>query len=222
MAMFARRSIQRLLNELKGKVSLEGRKKLAFEMDRQNVSALGYEWELALVYALSQVGGVDYETELSGGTRRPDISFVSVDGSLRFVADVTTISDAGLDEQNPVRRFSQALHKLKSKSGLKGSLNHRVEGETDGPTYHNRKTKLKLPKISEMVRFLEQHVAPQFQRIAQEKVKTASFRIAEPGVDFTVTYNLEPLGLAGDCASGVEDQHRRDSARTSRQRQRRR
>jgi hypothetical protein len=195
MAMFARRSIQRFLNELKGKVSLEGRTKLAFEVDRQNASALGYEWELALVYALSQVGSVDYEAELPSGTRRPDISFVSADGSLCFVADVTTISDAGLDEQNPVRRFSRALHRLKNKSGLKGSLNHRVEGQTDGPTYRDRKTRLKLPKISEMDRFLEQHVLPHFQFIVQQNLKVASFKIEAPGVEFTVTYNEdEPYG----------------------------
>jgi len=75
LAMFARRSLQRLLDELKGKVSLEGRTKLAFEMDRQDASALGYEWELVLIYALSRVGSVDYEASFSGGTRRPDISF---------------------------------------------------------------------------------------------------------------------------------------------------
>lgn len=189
MAMFARRSIQRLLDELKGKISLEARIKLAFEIDRQNASALGYEWELGLVYALSRVGRVDYEAESPGGTRRPDISFVSVDNSLRFVADVTTISDAGLDEQNPVRQFSQALHKLKNKSGLKGSLNHRVEATTNGPTYRDRKTTLKLPKISEMDRFLEQHAGPHFRSIAQQGLKVASFKIEAPGIEFTVTYN---------------------------------
>jgi len=189
MAMFARRSIQRLLDDLKGSISLEARKKLAFEMDRQRPSALGYEWELALVYALSRVGKVDYEAESPGGTRRPDISFVSADGSLRCVADVTTISDAGLHEQNPVRRFSQALYKLKSKCGLKGSLNHRIEAVVVGPNYRDRKTTLKLPKVSEMDRFLEQHAGPHFRAIAQQKLKVASFKIEASGVECSVTYN---------------------------------
>jgi len=189
LAMFARRSLQRLLDELKGKVSLEGRTKLAFEMDRQDASALGYEWELVLIYALSRVGSVDYEASFSGGTRRPDISFVSANRAARFVADVTTISDAGLDEQNPARIFSRSLHKLKRKSGLKGSLQHRIEAETQGPNYRNRKVRLKLPRISEMDWFLEQHVAPQFQRISDEKLATATFLISEPGIEFTITYN---------------------------------
>jgi hypothetical protein len=55
MAMFARRSLQRLLDELSEGISLEGRKKLAHEMDRKNSSVLGYEWELALLYALARL-----------------------------------------------------------------------------------------------------------------------------------------------------------------------
>lgn len=49
MAMFARRSLQRMLDELSDVVSLEGREKLAREMDRKRATALGYEWELALL-----------------------------------------------------------------------------------------------------------------------------------------------------------------------------
>lgn len=185
--MYARRSLQYLLDELKDDISLEARTKLAGEMDRLDASALSYEWELALIYALSQVGDVTYEAEFKGGTRRPDISFASTSGSVCFVADVTTISDTGLEQENPVMRFSQALHKMKRKCGLKGSLHHRVEGDTHGPDYRNRKTRLKLPKISEMDPFLEQHVAPHFRRIAREKLTTAAFSINEP--EFSVTYN---------------------------------
>jgi hypothetical protein len=71
MAMFPRRALQRLLDQLKDDLSLEARTKLAHELDRPSASALGYEWELALLFALSRVGRVAYEVEHSG-TRRPE------------------------------------------------------------------------------------------------------------------------------------------------------
>lgn len=189
MAMFARRSLQRFLNELKDRISWEARMKIAAEMDRKDPSALGFEWELALIYALSQVGRVGYEAQFAGGARRPDISFEAADGSLRFVADVTTISDAGLEQENPVMRFDSALHQLKRKFGLTGSLHHHVGSVDEGANYRNRKVRLKLPKISELESFLAKHVAPQFKRIAQEKLPIATFAVKEPDVEFQVTYN---------------------------------
>lgn len=189
MAMFARRSLQRFLDQLSEKVSLEGQKKFAHEMDRKNRSAVGYEWELILLYALAQVGDVAYEAEFASGATRPDLAFISKEAGIRFVADVTTVSDAGLEEENPVMRFSRSLYRLKEKYGLKGSLNHRVEGATEGPTYRNRKTKLKLPKIRDLDAFLARHLSPHFERIAREKLTMDSFAIKEPGVEFAVTYD---------------------------------
>ena len=189
MAMFARRSLQRLLDELCGVISLEGLKKLAHEIDRKNPSALGYEWELALLYALAQVGKVAYEPELASGTARPDFSFVSSKAGVRFVADVATVSDMGLEEENPIMRFSRGLYRLKQKHGLNGSLSSRVEGTTEGLSYRNRKTKLKLPSISKLDAFLAKQVEPYFERIAREKLTNSTFAINEAGVEFAVTYD---------------------------------
>jgi hypothetical protein len=189
MAMFSRRSLQRMLDELDDVVSLEGRKKLVHELDRKNSSALGYEWEVALLYALAQVGEVVYEAELPSGSTRPDFSFNCARSGLRFVADVTTVSDAGLEEENPAMRFSQSLHRLKKKYGLQGSLRHDIEATTKGPTFRNRKTRLKLPKLSEIDPFLVKHVAPHFERIAREKLTRSEFSVDEPGVEFKVIYD---------------------------------
>ncbi len=118
MAMFARRSLQRLLSELKNKLTPAAIAKLEHELNRHEPSALGYEWELALLYALSQVGTVTYEADSHPGSRRPDLTFIDNESSIRFVADVTMVSDAGLEEENPVMRFSHSLHRLKRKYGL--------------------------------------------------------------------------------------------------------
>jgi hypothetical protein len=73
--MFARRSLQRLLDALKAHIAIEARQKLAHELDRRAPSALGFEWELALLFALSHVGQVEYEAQSGSNSRRPDITF---------------------------------------------------------------------------------------------------------------------------------------------------
>ena len=189
MAMFARRSLQRLLNDLESILSFEAHQKLVRELNRQDASALGYEWELALLFALSHVGQVTYEAESHAGTSRPDITFVeSQDGPIRFVADVATISDTGLEAENPVMRFSQSLHRLKRKCGLPGVLNYDIKGESAGRNNRDRKMRLKLPRVTELDQFLERHVGPEFRRIAEEKRAMATIAVSEPGIEFSVTY----------------------------------
>lgn len=78
---------------------------------------------------------------------------------------------------------------MMQKYGLNGSLNHRVAATTEGPTYRNRKTKLKLPKIAELDSFLARHAGPHFERIAREKLTRDTFAVNEPGVEFAVTYD---------------------------------
>jgi hypothetical protein len=187
MAMFPRRALQRLLDQLKDILPLEARIKLAHELDRPNASALGYEWELALLFALSRVGQVTYEATQSG-TRRPDLAFVATEGPIRFVADVATISDAGLEAENPMMRFSQSVHRLKRKYHLSGGISYDVKGEMRGASHRDRKMRLKLPKASDLDRFLAEHVGPEFQRISEEKRPKATIAVNVPGVEFTLTY----------------------------------
>lgn len=189
MAMFARRSLQRLLSELKNKLTPAAIEKLVHELNRHDASALGYEWELALLSALSQVGAVTYESDIHPGSRRPDLTFVAEEGSIRFVADVTMVSDAGLEEENPVLRFSQSLYRLKRKHGLSGGLSYQVGGATDGPSRHKLKTRLKLPKVAELDKFLAEHVGPWFRRIVEETETRATLVVQEPGVAFSLAYD---------------------------------
>jgi len=187
MAMFPRRVLQRLLDQLKDNLSLEAPAKLAHELDRPGASTLGYEWELALLFALSRVGQVAYEKGHSG-TRRPDLSFVAAEGPIRFVADVATVSDAGLEAENPVIRFSQSVHRLKRKYHLPGGISYDIKGETSGKSNRDQKTRVKLPKASDINRFLAEHVVPEFQRISKEKRPKATIKVDEPGVEFTLHY----------------------------------
>jgi hypothetical protein len=104
-----------------------------------------FEWETALLFALSHVGQIEYEASAVDGPR-PDIGFREAGGgSICFTADVATVSDSGLEADNPAMRFSLALHRLRKKYKLPGVLNFDIKGEAAGPTYSDRKMRLKLP-----------------------------------------------------------------------------
>ena len=189
MAMFTRRALQNMLDHLAAHLPLEARHKLAHALDRQSSSALGFEWETALLFGFSHVGKVDYEVPSPQGSR-PDMTFVEeAEAPIRFTADIATVSDDGLEDENPAIRFSMALSRLKYKYKLPGSTHYTIKGEATGPDYRDRKMRLALPTGHEIEKILKKHVAPMFKRVQEDKLATASVTIDEPGVKVTVRYD---------------------------------
>jgi hypothetical protein len=189
MAMFARRVLQSMLDHLAAHLPLEARNKLAHELDRQSSSALGFEWETALLFGFSHIGKIDYEAPSPRGSR-PDMTFI--EGSetpICFTADIATVSDDGLEDENPAMRFSMALTQLKHKYKLPGSTHYTIKGEAIGSDYRSRKMRLALPPGPKIEKMLEKHVAPMFKRVQADKLPTASVAIDEPGVKVTVRYD---------------------------------
>lgn len=73
---------------------------------------LAHEWVLVIFNAFSKVGRVIYEKDF-GGRTRPDIYFEATDDQqFNFVADITAISDKGLDGKNPYDALHVKLHKI--------------------------------------------------------------------------------------------------------------
>lgn len=189
MAMFARRVLQTMLDHLAVHLPIEARGKLAHELNRQASSALGFEWETTLLFGFSHIGKIDYETPSSQGSR-PDIAFVErSEAPIRFTADIATVSDDGLEDDNPAMRFSMAITRLRKKYQLPGSTHYTIKGEATGPHYRDRKMRLKLPPGHTIEKMLEKHVAPVFKRVQEEKLPTATIAINEPGVELTVRYD---------------------------------
>lgn len=63
-------------------------------------------WEVVILHALSLQSAVATEEPLASG-RRPDVRFD--DGRIGFTADITCVSDEGLDEANPNHELSQEI-----------------------------------------------------------------------------------------------------------------
>jgi hypothetical protein len=70
------------------------------------------------------------------GSKTADIYFEAFDNSkANFAAEITAISDMGVDKMNPYEKLSDILHRLVRKSGLRAnSFNLRV-GKHPGPTF---------------------------------------------------------------------------------------
>jgi hypothetical protein len=189
MAIFTRRNLQAMLDHLASHLPFEARSKLARELDQRSRSALGFEWETALLFGFSHIGKMEYETGAATGSR-PDMTFTEASETpMRFTADIATVSDESLDKQNSVTRLSLALIRLRQKFKLTGSTRFVVKGSTEGPHYRDRKMHLLLPPPSEFEKMVRTHIVPLFERIRREKLSKAGVTISEPGVELSVSYD---------------------------------
>jgi hypothetical protein len=112
------------------------------------------------------------------------------DNQIGFIADITTVSDAGLHDANPFMEFSQSLICLAKTLGLEPNWFYiDVRGERTGP-YRFEKTKLLLPKRNSIPDFLEQQIRPFLTEIQKQKLLPRSIKIDdEEGVSLTISYN---------------------------------
>jgi|ERR1035437_6330334 hypothetical protein len=107
MAMFARRVLQRCINESLPYAPQGARRVWVKKLNSSSESAYAAtEWEVVTLHTIAQLGTLRHEPLLEG-TSKLDIVFE--DSTISFGADVTTISDRGLDERNPVRELEERL-----------------------------------------------------------------------------------------------------------------
>jgi hypothetical protein len=190
MTIFSRRAIQRSLDDLNGVLSPQDLKKLVNRLNLPGAGRLATAWEVCLLRSFSSIGHISYETKSADG-RRPDIAFRYRDeNQIGFIADITTVSDAGLHDANPFMEFSQSLHHLAKAFGLEPNWFYiDVRGERTGP-YRFEKTKLLLPKRNAIPDFLERQIRPFLIEIQKENLLSRTVNINdEEGISLTVSYN---------------------------------
>jgi hypothetical protein len=188
VAIFARRSLQRMLSSIAEQQRDLPLRKIVDGLNRPTFEALGFEWELVIIHILLATGSVRNEANL-GGTSRPDIFYEARGGDgLRFVADVATPSDAARDRENPVNRLWDLLGRRSRKLRLDGGFDIRVEGRLQGP-HRDAKMALALPAAKHIDRFFEERVTPWLKGIRARKPDREAMMIAEGDVEFILTYD---------------------------------
>lgn len=177
--IFTRRYVQSCLSGLSGLISDKALNVLAAKLNTANEARLPAMWEVVILHALSALGRVDYEKELPSG-RTPDIAF-SKRCVVSFTADITTISDSGLAEANPIDRLSKEIEACKRRLGLPiGGVTLEVGSERT-KTNKGPRTSLLLPAQKDIQRFVKDRIEP----VLRAKIKSGeplALAIDEPGV----------------------------------------
>lgn len=167
--IFTRRALQRRLDELRQVLPDKAVDALATRLNVAGRDRMAAMWEIVILHSLSLHGTLGHEELLESG-RRPDIRFK--DGRLAFTADVTCVSDEGLDDINPYQQLSQEVEAAKTKLGMPiGGVDLRVHGRTEKVKGGERRS-LRLPPRKRIREFVNDEIVPRLkeQMDAGEKV----------------------------------------------------
>lgn len=159
-------------------------------------------WEVAVLHALADSGMLRSEVPLASGSR-PDAFFDN--GDLRFTADITTVSDEGLDDGNPFFELSALIEKEKTKLGLPiGGVDLRVKS-MDHRTGRGTRTVLRLPPRNQLGAFVRNEIVPQLRD--QIRAGEWPLRVAidsdDAGLDITINPAKSPYSQGGFAAYDV-------------------
>jgi hypothetical protein len=189
MALFARRTIQRLLHEnacftLKAQAEAQVR-----ALNLANEQSIATEWEIAVLNAFSKLGTVQHEPDLGAG-HKADLLFFPEEGTgAGFVADIATVFETGRNEKNPIEYIrNELIRRLRGMQLEPNKFSYRVQGELRGKAAR-RVMKLKLPAKKDVVELFDAEFM-QFLRACKSKPhQEHHFRRCTDNVDMTVGYD---------------------------------
>lgn len=189
--VFSRRSLQQSINNLALILKHEQLVSLVDRLNRLDDGRLPAMWELVMLNALAGVGELRHEVELHNG-RCPDIELTvtPVDGEpFMVIGDVASVSDAGLDEQNPVGVLSTELNRLVAKAELNPHhFGYDVRGEREG-LYGDSRVKLLLPNKGALLALMGREVLPWIYRIKAAPHQSNSIDFSSADTNFSLTYD---------------------------------
>ena len=198
--IFARRSIQRFINRLSETLPQRAVEKIALNLNRNDRASLDFEWEAAVLFALNNVGNIEYESD-HGGERHADVTLRCLGQEIvSFVADIATVSDSGLEEENPLSLLLDYLQQKAQSLRLCGGFQYRVEGNQVGKRFGNRKVQLAMPNKKQLRSYLDRHVMPQLRTIKESEIENADILISEP-YRISITYRRDTSGFSGSYLS---------------------
>lgn len=198
MALFARRTLQCLLNENSEFLTRDQALKVCGLLNSAHDNYLSTEWEQAVLNTAGKYGNVQHEIQL--GRSKPDVFFKSHDGQLEFVADITTCSDESFHKLNPVEAFEQEFNRLTRKAGCPlGGYFLKIDPLTTN-IYRglDERIRLKLPPRSRWRESLFNAAFGAFLRdVKTEPEKKHAYDAVSPGVGVHISYDPAKRGFSG-------------------------
>jgi hypothetical protein len=191
MPIFSRRVIQDLIDGTPAFLLDSQIAKFVTDLNGHPTETIQWEWELALLSAMSKLGTLKYERSL-GGKTNPDILF-----SLRapqtgfFLAEITTVSDKSADEENPIEELQIELSRLVKKRGLQPNhFSVSIGDDWQGIFHSGRKPRLKIPRKRE---FKSAVFTPKFDSFLSDirgsPREARAYEVKTGHVDLTISYD---------------------------------
>jgi hypothetical protein len=157
--IFSRRRIQNALWQL-AFISDSQANDFAKRLNRRNADSLAAMWEVMVLHSMSLVGNVVYEKRTESG-KNPDLFFES--DNLSFTADISCISDHGIEQNNPFNKLLEEIERQKGALGLGvGGVYIDVGHEED-----DLRVTLKLPDEKHIAAFVTEEVMPKVAKSLQ-------------------------------------------------------
>ena len=185
--IFTRRDIQKCLNDLVGVLNGGQLEKLVRKLNRVGGHRIASIWETTILSSIQKSGNLSHEIPLPSG-RCPDIHLTLPSG-LKIVADITSVSDEGLHENNPIEDLCKEIERVKSRLGLPvGGVSMRVEAVTE-QFKDGERTALHLPHRKKIADFVRTKIEPEIRRQISEGQQKISLLIADD--EATVALTIE-------------------------------
>lgn len=157
--IFHRRVIQQELNNLRRHLQGYEVDRLVRRLNSSDRDRLSAMWEVMVLAPLCELGRVDVEKEINGGNK-PDVHF---SGNPSFIADITSISDQGIEDRNPVSEFSIEVERVKTALGMPmGGIDFRIES-IRRKLGSGTAVDLRVPDKAKLRDFIERRIAPEIE-----------------------------------------------------------
>jgi hypothetical protein len=194
MSIFSRRNIQRALDSLVEVLTQAQLNEFANRLSLRDPEArIAAEWEVILISALAEVCGVEYEPEFPG-QRKADLRLTA--GGFTAIADITTLSDRGAHDLNPVEQLTSELCRIVGSKGLDpNKFGVQIDGNyrqlyKGGPT----KPKLKLPTADLFRRAIfNQQFYSWIRAIKSSGLSTTELSVNNEHAELRITYNPKQM-----------------------------
>ena len=200
--IFARRALQSRLDALRQVLAGVVVDELARRFNRPGKDRLAAMWEVVVLHGLSRHGTIQNEEPLPSG-RRPDVRLE--DRQLHFTADITTVSDEGLDAANPFSELIDLIEKQKSKLKLPiGGLDLKVKPKKV-ETKRGVRTVLRLPPRNQLETFVATEIIPRLreQIAAGRTILQIEFEDDKVGLTLTIDPSKAPISSGNFAAYDI-------------------
>jgi hypothetical protein len=190
MAIFSRRTLQRLIFENRKFLRRGQTKAHLRRLNKSDEFFLDAEWEVVLLNAFSKLGRVIHEQQFNNGPK-PDLLFTSlVDPSQSFLADIATISDRGMNELYPIGTLQDRLIEIAQEHNIYPNYLHVHIGGHNASRFDGSKARIKIPTRLNFDKVIFNQAFLKFiNEITKSPSTQRNYRVWDQHTDVWIIYN---------------------------------